>query len=65
MHELAQPRVFLDPDDAKPERWNLWLPRGLKRLIDARAKAAGIAPSQLVQRWLWEVLDAEEGTSDA
>ena len=65
VHELPPSRVFLDPDDAKPERWNLWVPRGLKRLIDARAKATGTAPSQLVQRWLWQVLDAEEGASDA
>jgi hypothetical protein len=41
-----------DPEDAKPERWNLWLPRGLKRRIEAQAKAAGVAPSQLVQRLL-------------
>jgi hypothetical protein len=41
-----------DPDDAKPERWNLWLPRGLKRRIESQAHAAGVAPSQLVQRLL-------------
>jgi hypothetical protein len=46
-----------DPRDAKPERWNLWLPRGLKRRIEAQAKAAGIAPSQLVQRLLMSTLN--------
>jgi hypothetical protein len=27
-----------DPDNAKPERWNLWLPRGVKRRIDAQVR---------------------------
>jgi hypothetical protein len=49
-----------DPEDAKPERWNLWLPRGLKRRIETTAKAAGIAPSQLVQRLLLASLNGGE-----
>jgi hypothetical protein len=50
-----------DPEDAKPERWNLWLPRGLKRRIEAHAKAAGIAPSHLVGRLLMAALLRPEG----
>jgi hypothetical protein len=48
-----------DPEDAEPERWNLWLPRGLKRRIEAAAKSAGIASSQLVQRLLMASLGRE------
>jgi hypothetical protein len=49
----AEPvQTWDDPEDAKPERWNLWLPRGLKRRIEAQAKAAGLAPSQFIQRRL-------------
>jgi hypothetical protein len=50
-------QTWEDPEDAKPERWNLWLPRGLKRRIEAQAKAAGIAPSQLVQRLLMAAIN--------
>jgi hypothetical protein len=54
----AEPvQTWDDPEDAKPERWNLWLPRGLKRRIEAHAKAAGIAPSTLVQRLLMSTLN--------
>jgi hypothetical protein len=53
-------QTFDDSEDGKPERWNLWLPRGLKRRLEAQAKAAGIAPSQLVQRLLMATLN---GTS--
>ena len=49
-----------DPEDGKPERWNLWIPRGLKRQIEALAKTAGIAPSQLVQRLLMAALPGKE-----
>jgi hypothetical protein len=65
MHKAAQPmhtaavqamhtdvHTWEHPDDAKPERWNLLLPRGLKREIDAQAKAAGIPASTLVTRLL-------------
>jgi hypothetical protein len=61
--ELPAVQTWEDPEDAKPERWNLWLPRGLKRRIEAQAKAAGIAPSQLVQRLLMAALNG--GGADA
>jgi hypothetical protein len=62
----AEPvQTWDDPEDAKPERWNLWLPRGLKRHIEAHAKAAGIAPSQLVQRLLMSALPRPEGGGHA
>ena len=50
-----------DPDDAKPECWNLWLPHGIERRIEAQAKAAGIAPSQLVQRLLTAAINGLTG----
>jgi hypothetical protein len=53
-------QTWTDPEDAKPERWNLWLPRGLKRRIEASAQAAGIAPSQLVQRLLMSAVHGQE-----
>ena len=65
LQEPAPTHMFLDPDDSKPERWNLWVPRGLKRLTETRTTVSGIAPSQLVQRWLWQVLEGEEGRRDA
>jgi hypothetical protein len=46
-----------NPEDAKAERWNLWLPRGLKRRIDTQAKATGISPSRIVQRLLMAALN--------
>jgi hypothetical protein len=49
-------RGWDDPADAKSERWNLWLPRALKRCLEAQARTAGIAPSQLVQRLLLAAL---------
>jgi hypothetical protein len=57
LHSAEPVQTWDDPDDAKPERWNLWLPRGLKRRIEAYAKAAGIAPSTLVQRLLMSTLN--------
>ena len=65
----AEPvQTWDDPEDAKPERWNLWLQRGVKRRIEAHAKAAGIPPSQLVQRLLMASLNGtrrEEVHDDA
>jgi hypothetical protein len=61
LHSAESVQTWDDPEDAKPERWNLWLPRGLKRRIEAHAKAAGIAPSQLVQRLLMAALPRPEG----
>ncbi len=46
----------LTPDEAKAERWNLWLPRGLRQRIEALAKARGHAPSKVVQEILWNAL---------
>jgi hypothetical protein len=50
----------LTPDDAKAERWNLWLPRGLRHRIEAIAKARGYAPSKVVQEALWQWVTTEE-----
>jgi hypothetical protein len=47
------------PGDEKAERWNLWLPRGLRRRIEALAKARGHAPSKVVQELLWRALSCE------
>jgi Homeodomain-like domain len=55
----ALPR-FDDPADARAERWNLWIPRGLRRRIEAQARAAGIAPSQLICRLLTATLNDGE-----
>jgi hypothetical protein len=44
--------AWQDPADAKPARWNLWIPRGLRRLIEEQAKSAGIVPSKYVQSLL-------------
>jgi DNA-binding transcriptional MocR family regulator len=46
----------LSPEEAKAERWNLWLPRGLRQRIEAVAKARGHAPSKVVQEILWKAL---------
>jgi hypothetical protein len=50
----------LTPEEARAERWNLWLPRGLRQRIEAVAKAQGHAPSKVVQEALWEWLAAAE-----
>jgi len=46
----------LSPDEARAERWNLWLPRGLRVRIEALAQARGVAPSRVVQELLWQAL---------
>jgi hypothetical protein len=46
--------------EARAERWNLWLPRGLCHRIEAVAKTRGHAPSKVVQEALWQWLAAEE-----
>jgi hypothetical protein len=53
-----------DPDDAKSVPFNLSLPRGLKRLLDAEAKRTGLPASRLVQRLLMAALTGE-GAHDA
>jgi hypothetical protein len=50
----------LTPEEARAERWNLWLPRGLRQRIEAVAKARGHAPSKVVQEALWQWLTAED-----
>jgi hypothetical protein len=65
--ETVQPPVhnavqtWQDPTDAKPERWNLWIPRGLRRVIKEQAKSAGIVPSKYVQSLLWTAMQAADG----
>ena len=49
----ASVQTWEDPEDSKPERWNLWLPRGLKRRIEAQAKAASIAPVHWCSGYCW------------
>ena len=50
----------LSPEEARAERWNLWLPRGLRRQVEAVAKARGHAPSKVVQEALWQWLAAAQ-----
>lgn len=59
LHSAESVQTWDNAEDAKPERWNLWLPRGLKRRIEAQAKAAGIAPSSLVQRLLLAAVNGQ------
>jgi hypothetical protein len=55
----AEPST-LTPEEARAERWNLWLPHGLRQRIEAIAKARGHAPSRVVQEALWQWIAAEE-----
>jgi uncharacterized protein involved in exopolysaccharide biosynthesis len=48
--------LALSPDEARAERWNLWLPRGLRQRIEAVAQVRGHAPSKVVQELLWKAL---------
>ena len=64
LHSAESVQTWDSPEDAKPKRWNLWLPRGLKRRIEAQAKAAGIAPSALVQRLFMAAFNGQ-GVPDA
>jgi hypothetical protein len=57
MHAHAR---FDDPADAQSVRWNLTLPRGLKRRLQKQAKALGIDETKRVQALLWRGLEAEE-----
>jgi hypothetical protein len=50
----------LSPEEARAERWNLWLPRGLRHCIEAIAKARGHAPSKAVQEVLWQWVTTED-----
>jgi hypothetical protein len=59
----AEP-IWDDPEDAKAVPFNCSLPRGLKRLLDAKAKRTGLPASRLVQRLLAADL-LGEGVHDA
>jgi hypothetical protein len=39
----------LTPEDLKSERWNIYMPRWLRRLIEAEAAATRLSPSQVLQ----------------
>jgi hypothetical protein len=39
----------LSPEDLKSERWNIYMPRWLRRLIEAGAAATRLSPSQVLQ----------------
>jgi hypothetical protein len=39
----------LSPEDLKSERWNIYMPRWLRRLIEAEAAATRLSPSQVLQ----------------
>jgi hypothetical protein len=69
IRSLAQPsaepaQTWDDPDDAKSVPFNLSLPRGLKRLLDAEAKRTGFPASRLVQKLLIAALVGEGVHSD-
>jgi hypothetical protein len=69
MRGLAQPyaeptHIWNDPDDAKSLPFNLSLPRGLKRLLDAEAKRTGFPASRVVQRLLMAALVGQEVCGD-
>jgi len=69
MRSLAQPyaepaQTWDDPDDAKSVPFNLSLPRGLKRLLDAEAKRTGLPASRVVQRLLMAALVGAEVDAD-
>jgi hypothetical protein len=39
----------LTPEDLKSERWNIYMPRWLRRLIEAEAAETRLSPSQVLQ----------------
>jgi hypothetical protein len=39
----------LSPEDLESERWNIYMPRWLRRLIEAEAAATRLSPSQVLQ----------------
>jgi hypothetical protein len=57
--QSAAPK-FDDPDDAKAERWNIWIARGLRKRIEAQAAMLGVSASRHLQTMLWRAL-SEEG----
>jgi hypothetical protein len=55
VQSLPEP-LFDDPADNTTERWNLYLKHGLRVRIEALARARGVAPSRVVQEFLWQAL---------
>jgi hypothetical protein len=55
VHSVPEP-LFDDPIDNATERWNLYLKHGLRVRIEALAQARGVAPSRVVQEFLWQAL---------
>jgi hypothetical protein len=47
LHGAVQSDVA--PEDLKSERWNVYMPRWLRRLVEAEAAAAHLSPSQVLQ----------------
>lgn len=39
----------LSPEDLKSERWNIYMPRWLRRLVEAEAAGTRLSPSQVPQ----------------
>jgi hypothetical protein len=39
----------LSPEDLKSERWNIYMPRWLRQLVEAEATATRLSPSQVLQ----------------
>jgi hypothetical protein len=47
LHGAAQNDV--SPEERKSERWNIYMPRWLRQIVEAEAQAARLSPSQLLQ----------------
>jgi hypothetical protein len=47
LHGAEQSTVA--PEDRKSERWNIYMPRWLRRLVEQEAAAARLSPSQVLQ----------------
>jgi hypothetical protein len=39
----------LSPEERKSERWNIYMPRWLRQLVEAEAEATRLSPSQVLQ----------------
>jgi hypothetical protein len=39
----------LSPEDRKSERWNIYMPRWLRQIVEAEAQATRLSPSQVLQ----------------
>lgn len=47
LHGAEQTEMI--PEDLKSERWNIYMPRWLRRLVEAEAAATRLSPSQVLQ----------------